>query len=365
MIKSRLKYGFFGLFAILLFAFAAHSQNLIPSTSSSFNATVEQDLKKLLIQSEAFFSNKQWVECDSITHILIQHAINIDSRYYEGRGYLQLGKLYSVQNQDRKSYLNFLRASKLFDAIDDYQYLAEAELEKGVLYNRSELWKKAYVSLSFADSLYQSVHFAFDLVKLYGNLGKTALKTNKSNDALLYLGLYRRYSVVYQKWDDQKNAIKMLVKAYRKMEDYQSAIQYDMELIKTFRQNKTNDYYHAIKELANDFYLDNNYTQAETNYKIVYKNSTLEEDIVDSYLKLSDISSKSGSTLEAISYLNTAWSLVKDNDSKVEIINQLTHIYLSQNNYDKAKEYNQMAISLLKNVSIENIPDYITYNTFS
>ena len=354
MIKSLQKYSFLFLGFLLLMVEMGYGQNIIPPTTSSSNTVIQKDLKDLLQKSLAYISNKNWEACDSTTQILIQRAVTMESRYYQGRGYLLLGKVYTNQNQDAKAFLNFLRSSKLFFIIDDYQYLAESELEKGKLYNRRELWDKAYTSLALADSLYQSVHFSFDLVDLFGNLGTAAYHLEKNNDALLFLGLYRRYSVVHQQWEDQKKAIQMLVKTYRRLGNYNAAIQYDMELVTTFRQKKNDSYYHAILELANDFLNIKNYPQAEANYIIVYKNSKRKDDVIHSYLQLSKIASKTGKPIEAVTFLNKAWAVVNDNNSKVEIINQLTNIYISQLNYDKAKEYNVLAMSLLDSVLIEN-----------
>jgi len=354
MIKSVFRYGV--LLGVLTFFMIemANGQNLMPQTTSSTKSLIEKDLKELLHQSEAYFSTQEWQKCDSTSHLLIQRAMALESRYYEGRGYLFLGKIYTLQNKDSKAFYNLLRASKLFFIIDEYQYLAETELEKGILFNHKELWEKAFTSLSLADSLYQSVHFTFDLVILYGNLGKAAYHLNKNGDALLFLGLYNRYSVVHQRWDDQKEALRLLIATYRRMENYNDAVQYDMALIKTFRQRESPGYYHAIKGLADDFYQTENFSQAKTNYQIVLENSKDLDDIVNSYLQLSAIASKGGSSLDAVANLNKAWGVAKENNSKVEIVNQLTEIYILQSDYDKAKEYNQLAISLLDHVLIEN-----------
>ena len=354
MIKQVAKYGFLIFIFTIVNTNTVLGQNLLPSTSSSAKSTITADLKKMLNTSEAYFLNNDWKKCDSTANLLIQKAVKLESRFYEGRGYFLLGKSYMVQNQDAKAYLNLLRSSKIFYIIDEYQYLAESELQKGVLYNQRELWEKAFTSLSLADSLYQSVHFTFDLVELYGNLGKAAFHLDKNRDALLYLGLYKRYAIVHQQWDDQKEAIKLLIDTYRKTGDYQSAIQYDMALIKTYRQKNNEGYYQAIKELADDFYQTKNYTQAKTNYLIVLKNTKNLNDLVNSHLQLSAIALEEENLIDAIAYLNKAWAVAGDNDSKVEIVNQLTEIYISEEDYTKAKEYNLLAISLLDNVLIEN-----------
>jgi signal transduction histidine kinase len=332
----------------------AGAQTVLPKVYQPDENIVAKELESLINKVKANYSTKNYKAADSLANILIKRSAKVESRYYKGRGHLLLGKSKLTQNDDKNAFVNLLEASRIFYLINDYRYLAESEMYRGILFNKAKLYEKAYNSLMTADSIFLQINFKPDLTLLYSNLGKAAFNLKKYNEALLYYGLWRKYAVMYQKWDEQIEAIKSLALTYRITKDYNSAIQYDLELVNHTKRINSKEYPHALLLLAEDYYSAGDYKTAKKTYNLVLQNNPGNKDLIRSYLQLTEIAMKNGDEDKAVEYLNKAWKAAGNINRKAEIINKLTKLYIKNKKYDEAAGYNDAALESVNSLNDKN-----------
>jgi len=294
-------------------------------------------------------------KCDSTATLLLIHATNVGSRYYAAKANLFLGYVQNAYKNEVKAFDFFNEAENLFSDIDDFQNIAQSQLEMGEILVKNHLWQRAYDLLKNADSLYTAVSFNFDLTRLYANYAQSASHLNRNDDAIYYFQLYRKYAIIYQNWDAQIDANQAICNAYRKVGNYGSAVQYDMELVKLLSQlSKTEAYYSAMNSMGIDYFRNGNNEYAKANLQIVIDNSKDKKEKTKAFLMLYEIAAKENKPDEELIYLNNALIIDDDEDTKAQIINKITDFYISRENISKAYDLNSALLLKLQTLSLQN-----------
>jgi hypothetical protein len=228
-------------------------QAKLPAIVESSSNIVEDELIKLNVMCENALSVEDFNRLDSLAHSLLAKSEQLKFSNYKGQAHRYLGQAFSFKNNFDSALFHYLMSEKTFYFTEDYHNLAKTEIELGGFLNSFFLYDEAYNSLRIADSLYLVFDFKINEVKLYQNLAEAKYQTEKFNQAIYYFWIYRKFAIMYQSWKDQINADKKLANSYRKLDDFQNAIQYDLDLVIIATQMKDKNIDLIYKELALDY----------------------------------------------------------------------------------------------------------------
>lgn len=343
--KNQLLIKFIFLLFLSLLSVSIQAQNQLPNLAFSEKNNLITELETIAARAEVAFADQQIPIADSLSKLLKNRAEKLNSRYFEGRANLLLGKVDFYRKNYQKSYFHLFYAAELFSKLSDYQYIAIANLELGKSYYILNEFNESVNCFKISDSLQLAFEFKLDMIELNRYFGLAEYNLGNSIEAIYYFGLYRKYSVMFQKWENQIESNILLSNAFRVKKSYVDAIQYDFELIKNYKQLRRKELPEALLILAKDQKANKDISLAKSTFQLVLDQSHDSHLLVDANLSMGEILESEQYFQEAVSHYSKALSY-NFQKYQLQLSNAITRCYLALNQIDKAEEFSSKAFTL-------------------
>ncbi|MBN2745503.1 MAG: hypothetical protein JXR34_02170, partial [Bacteroidales bacterium] len=216
------------------------------------------------------------------------------------------------------------------------------------------LFREAFNALVAVDSMAMREKFQFNKVDLYRNLSIAAVNLKLYSDASRWLKSYYDISRKEHRFYESVQALEMMALINRQQGNYRQALNNTLELVELHAKAEDKNLPYYWFTLAEDYLSVEDFANARLNFEKVIEHQPNDILMVNAYLYLAKMAEKENDEPSVIKHLNRAWGIAKNYDTQVEILNQLTTMYIKQNNVTKAKEFNRMTLALADSVSYEN-----------
>ncbi len=340
-------------FFLLMLSLEAVSQDIKTKKAEDFSQT-DDDLAQLFDSAKVLMHTKKYPAAEDIFLKILNKDKTSNELVYNGKAALWMGFLKRNIKQKDLAYYYFHLASKEFLITRDYNSWAMSQIELGIIFNDAGLFRQALNSLVVVDSMALREKFQFSQVDLYRNLSIAAVNLKLYSDAGRWLKSYYDISKKENRFYESVQALEMMALINRQQGNFEKALSNSLELVALHTQVEDKNLPYYWYALAEDYLSLKDNSNARLYFEKVIERQPNDELMVNTYLHLAKISERENDEASVIKHLNRAWGIAKNYDTQVEILNQLTTMYIKQNNVAKANEFNRMTLALVDSVSYEN-----------
>ncbi len=322
-----------------------------------------------------------------------EHAAEGLTNIERTKSFIQIGKVYQGERSYIKAYSYFWKA--LFTVDPDHSFdVMEIYYGLGKILNEAELYDQSLQMLLKADEQLPNHSDAFYRIQIKHDLSEVNFYLKNYQAALVDFQSYREFAFQYQLFDDEVIAIRGLADCYIHLLHFQEAIAVEQSLIPKFKSKGLK------KEVSNSlyriaqWYLQSNQTQQaletfereldlgannplDTRYQIIdcqmmLKNYNVASQRLKQLLSESSLKSNEKIYFQALNIkmlipflqnnIDQSLKEVKDVElliasasdpyDKLMLVNTISNIYESAQNYPQANKYFKMQLTL--NYEIES-----------